>query len=573
MHSEARAAGQRQDRAVDRRMRQPAPRKEELCSPVGGPRRSTGDRWVFAIATCAACGLLGLLSLPARAGEHPTLIDQIVATVDSQPILLSQWASRAQLEGVPAHAEGPQTPTDPVLDRIIGDALVAREAARRDIRVDGAEVEKAVADAAERSGRSVPALVEALHALGVDEDGYRAALGSKLLQMKAFSALRMPRLSGPPEGTPRDAWWEAEMRAWQEELLQTATVTRLVTAVPVPVEAGQDAPCGAGPASDAEADRVTRVVLRGLRRTAPSAVCPLLQTRSGAPLRADEVRDDILRVWRQGQVDSVRVSTVQAPGGLTVVFEMTERPLIAGARIDGVPEPLRAAAEAELRPLKGPLDPAVLGGRVAAIRERLRSDGYLSAKVVSEVERRDDERVDVVIAATPGPQARLASVEIIGLETMPLAKALRAFDRTPDGSSLTESPWRPLEAEQGLIRLHAALLDRGLVKARVKQHEVTASPDGKTVSLRVRVQEGPICLVGTITVVGDLAAEEGRYQELVTMKPGSPLVPSALRSIVQAMEDLHRSLGRVDLEVETEVRENPDTQRFDVELRVRAPGK
>lgn len=152
-------------------------------------------------------------------------IDAVVATVDEQPILLSDLNKI-----LPKRLTMSEASNDPAareaLDHLIFETLVNNEAESRRVNVTDADIERYVDEVATRNSLSRAGFVDALKAQGKDWKTYQAQVRSDILQTRLASIM----LQG--QGTVK----EDELNQYIEEhpglLRQGASVTlrRLVTA-------------------------------------------------------------------------------------------------------------------------------------------------------------------------------------------------------------------------------------------------------------------------------------------------------------------------------------------------------
>jgi outer membrane protein insertion porin family/translocation and assembly module TamA len=173
---------------------------------------------------------------------------------------------------------------------------------------------------------------------------------------------------------------------------------------------------------------------------------------------------------------------------------------------------------------------------VAADEERLRllyeAWGYPDATVGAEIVSRGDDRVEVAFEIVEGEPIRVASLEILGLESLtpPVELAQPLPLRPGDVYAL------PLLAELER-RIRLAFAERGHPYAQV---EVSGSIDEptRTVALVLAVTPGPVVVFGPVTVVPSPPIRASTVEERVAFRPGEPFRPSALEATERALYEL-----------------------------------
>lgn len=123
---------------------------------------------------------------------------------------------------------------------------------------------------------------------------------------------------------------------------------------------------------------VRAIVVRGNRNVDVSRILDAIQaTRVGEPLELDAIRRDLERIEELGLFSDVRAETVQVEGGLRIVFQVLENPVVTAVRVESEvvdAEELRAL----IRQREGDvLNLVEMNDDLDVIRDRVREDyGY-----------------------------------------------------------------------------------------------------------------------------------------------------------------------------------------------------
>lgn len=156
-----------------------------------------------------AAATLVHVSARADGAASPVLFDRIVAVVDDDVILRSEVVAQARPLAlrIPEAERSPQTLTQlrrELLERMIDDLVVAREAARLELTATEAEVDTAIEYIAKQNGLSTVQLAEEVQKQGLTLPAYQAEVRRQLIDAKWVAYRVRPRLQTPAPKTPEE---------------------------------------------------------------------------------------------------------------------------------------------------------------------------------------------------------------------------------------------------------------------------------------------------------------------------------------------------------------------------------
>jgi hypothetical protein len=140
---------------------------------------------------------------------------------------------------------------------------------------------------------------------------------------------------------------------------------------------------------------VEEIFVMGNRRMTSEQILALLKTRPGDPYNATQVQADLQELLKTGDFDKLvtRVTVEDsARGGVRVIFEVSELPLIAGIGFAGGARGQQAEIVKEIARqhvdlrIGRPFDPDNLKKATRAIEDYFRSQGWINVKVEAAVE-------------------------------------------------------------------------------------------------------------------------------------------------------------------------------------------
>ena len=263
----------------------------------------------------------------------------------------------------------------------------------------------------------------------------------------------------------------------------------------------------------------------------------LVETRTGQPLSVRQVRESVTHLFSLGEFADVRVSASVDPGGVVLRYDLI---------------PLQAAVDVEVRGSLGrsrqtlleliarrfgrTVRPDQIGDAVTFLEALYRESGRYAARMTPDTGPAGNR---LVFEIDQGPPARISRIDLRG-----------APDDGRDGvlarlGLAVGAIYDPVEVETRLAEYEADVRARRYYEARFR-HDVTPSPDGRTVDMVVDVQTGsPVTILFSLDGGPPVAMESDPV-------PGvrlAELVPVAREGSVD--EDL---LEDSSLRVETRLR-------------------
>ncbi len=154
-----------------------------------------------------AAATLVHVSARADGAAPPVLFDRIVAVVDDDVILRSEVVAQARPLAlqIPEAARTPQTVAQlrrELLERMIDDLVVTREAARLELTATEAEVDTAIEYIAKQNGLSTVQLADEVKKQGLTLQGYQAEVRRQLIDAKWVAYKVRPRMQAAPPKSP-----------------------------------------------------------------------------------------------------------------------------------------------------------------------------------------------------------------------------------------------------------------------------------------------------------------------------------------------------------------------------------
>lgn len=277
-------------------------------------------------------------------------------------------------------------------------------------------------------------------------------------------------------------------------------------------------------AAAAEPFVIRDIRVEGLQRIAAGTVFNYLPVKVGDTLTEKSAQEAIKALYKTGFFRDVRLERQ----GDVLIVSVVERPSIASIRISGTrefpqDELLRSLKEIGLS--EGRIFNRSLLDRVEQeLRTQYFARGFYALTIKPTVTPLERNRVDIDIAVTEGPPARIREINIVGN---------RRFDTETlrDLFSLGPAPWWAIFSKRDqyskqtlagdLERLRNFYQDQGFLEFNIESTQVQITPDKEDIYITVNISEGERYTVSGFKLAGKFPVPEAELRELVTLKPGS----------------------------------------------------
>lgn len=280
------------------------------------------------------------------------------------------------------------------------------------------------------------------------------------------------------------------------------------------------------------------------------------------PIDAATVRSDIRRILELAVFADVRVHADTSPRGLTVIYEVVERPLVREVHVSGLGEGV------EEHRLDAVADEVFVPQRLHRLARKLQSDhrreGYADAVARVRGRRVGSRAVDVCFAVDAGRRWLIEDLEFDGNDRLS-DDELHALVETFDGR--VNDPggvYREDLLATDLQRITAAYYDRGMVGVRVSEPRTEWKRDG--LHVRVPIEEGPVYRLDRVTVTGDLDGPPRAYLQLLALRSGDTFSRERVTEGLERIRERDADRGTVEVRPTTDI--DGESHTIDLEIEV-----
>ena len=330
--------------------------------------------------------------------------------------------------------------------------------------------------------------------------------------------------------------------------------------------------------AQARGEQIVRSVeVLGVQRVDRAGVRAKIYTQIGRPLDRIRISEDVKRVYRMGFFDDVQVAErIHPEGGVVLVFRVVERPTIVSVDydIDGDAVDLEDIQKVVDLKAYGILDEAAIRRNLAKIEELYVEEGHFLVDTRYTLTPAQGNRVKVTLHVGEGDKVEVRSIHIVGNEHV-ADSDIKDIMQTREGgyfSFLTKSGQFKREYfEQDVQKIQVVFLQRGYIEARIDDPIVTLSPDKKSMSITVRVSEGPRYRVGEIDVTmadEDWLVDKESLRDLVQLESGQVFDWLIMQQDAQRIGDVFRDRGYANATVTNDHKLHDDGHVVDLTFKV-----
>jgi outer membrane protein assembly complex protein YaeT len=224
----------------------------------------------------------------------------------------------------------------------------------------------------------------------------------------------------------------------------------------------------------------------------------------GAPLRAENVREAIHKLFATGRYSDVSIDSTLTDEGVIVQIDTEPAYFISGVQVEGENEPpnkaqLVAATRLELG---APFAQEDLAPAIENMQERLKANGFYNAQIQTTVARDDQtEEVNIRFTIDTGPRARFEGVQFSGEFDKSEERLIRTTGWRRHFAFITLPGWRPVTDNlvvTGVAGIRRSFEASNRLRAVVRLDERKYDGSTNTVTPAITIDTGPIIEVKAV---------------------------------------------------------------------------
>ncbi|HXC52645.1 MAG TPA: outer membrane protein assembly factor BamA [Candidatus Limnocylindrales bacterium] len=312
--------------------------------------------------------------------------------------------------------------------------------------------------------------------------------------------------------------------------------------------------------------------IEGEKRVDEGAIRIHITHPTGVPVDRSATDLDVKSIYKMGFFDNVWVTTEPAPGGVTLVYHVEERPYVARLEFEGNENVEKADLEAVvgIRP-RTVFDPQRAWEGLREAKKVYAGEGYPDAEIRYELVKDVDGNVTVRYVIDEKNKVLVDKINFQGVHAFSHFKLRRIMS--------TRKKWiggwftgagilKDEELQTDVERLTAFYYDNGYIQVRVDDIEVTREDDNFI--LTVRIEEGDQYRIGNIRFEGEVLEDQDKLALSSGLKSGEIFKPSRLRESIFSVTEEYGNLGRAFAEAVPNTDVHPDLKTVDVTFKMTA---
>jgi outer membrane protein insertion porin family len=306
---------------------------------------------------------------------------------------------------------------------------------------------------------------------------------------------------------------------------------------------------GAKPRAAAAAHTVIgQINVKGNKKIETEAIRSKLISKEGAVFSEENVRKDVLELFKTGFFYDIQIDREDAGGKARLTYSVVEKPQVAEVKFTGNEE----VEDDELRETAGLkayelLDLTKVQEGIEKIEKLYEDKGYFLAKVTHKVEKGDSaDQVVLNFNIAENDKVKVKRITFLGNQKLGSQK-LKGAMLTQEGgffSFLSGSGAYKQEAfERDVQMLNFLYFNEGYVQVKVDRPQVYVTPDKKGIYITIRVDEGEQFRVGQVDFAGDLLFSSAELGEIAKIDEEGIFKYEVLQSDLRDVQAKYGDLG------------------------------
>ncbi|OPY69221.1 MAG: Outer membrane protein assembly factor BamA precursor [Syntrophorhabdaceae bacterium PtaU1.Bin034] len=318
----------------------------------------------------------------------------------------------------------------------------------------------------------------------------------------------------------------------------------------------------------AENDRIAKIDVIGNERIDKGVVTNAIKTREGDVYDPTKTGEDLKSIYRTGFFSDVMVDVKDSEKGKIITFVVVERPPVSAIYIAGNKKVKTEDIRDKLKIKSGTvLNTEKVKESVDEIRKLYASKGYYAAKVNYEINQEEGYRAELRFIVEEPQRAYVRKITFTGNRSLKAGKIKGALRTREKGvfSWFTGSGILDEEAlDEDRKQIEALYHDNGHVRVKVAAPDIKISPDGKSISIAFKIDEGNVYKIGDVDFKGDIAFDQTEIRKKLKNKTGNTFRSSLFQEDVLMLTDIYQDMGYAFVDIAPLTGINDETKTVDI---------
>ena len=278
----------------------------------------------------------------------------------------------------------------------------------------------------------------------------------------------------------------------------------------------------------------------------------LLPLHAGSPLKMDEVRAALQKLYETGRYSDVSVDAEPAGGAVALRISTELNYFVGSVSLEGAADPpnkaqLLTAAKLDLG---APFSGTDVAQAIENMQDRLRANGLYQAKIQYQLDRNPStEEAGIRFDLDAGERARFDGVKLTGTFTRPPEGIIRSTGWRRGFAFIPWPGWRQAtdnRVQSGLARVRQSFQRENRVQVRVTLDRLEYHDKTNTVTPTLLIDNGPLIEVRTTGA----SVSRGRLRQLIPIYAERTVDRSLLAEGARNLVDYFQSQGYFDAAAE-----------------------
>ena len=315
---------------------------------------------------------------------------------------------------------------------------------------------------------------------------------------------------------------------------------------------------------------IAGIAPEGNRRIDSGAILRKITTKAGDLYDPAVLREDLKAIYKMGYFNDVQIDVTDTDQGKQVVFHIIEKPAITSITFSGLDE-LEEKDLTDVIAIKenSILNPARVNSAAEAIKTLYRSKGYYNTEVTSDISYPTPETAAIRFVVDEGKKIYIKEISFEGNSTFDSGDLEDVIETSVKGwlSWLTDSGLLDRDLlNQDASRIIAFYNNNGFLETRVGEPVVTQKEEW--LYIKFIIDEGPRFKVGTVTLEGDLIADQQIILDMLSIRNEEFLSRKTLRDDILKITDYYAEQGYAFADIRPDLNKSQSGSRVDINLSI-----
>ncbi len=319
-------------------------------------------------------------------------------------------------------------------------------------------------------------------------------------------------------------------------------------------------------------EKIVQIKIEGNLRVETDLIGVNISSKVGEPLSNATVRDDIKKLYKLGFFEDVTADTEKTPGGVILIYNVKEKPVVADLRIRGN-KAIKSDKILEVIDVKEGriIDLNKVKQSQEAISALYAQNGVVGTVVDYSIEPEGEGTVSVTYDIKEGKKAYVKKVVFIGNEKLKAKIIKKGLYAKPKGifSFISKKGlYNPQEIDNDSERIRVTYIDNGFLDVKVSKPEVVYSDEEKGYIVTFKIDEGNQYKVDQLSFTGDMIVPEEELRATLKLKSGEIFRGSLLAQDISGLTTFYGDKGYAFANVEPAFKLNRTNLTVDIQFRI-----